>query len=675
MKQFNAVKKFLLVSFIGASSIVNGQTAHPLHFGNLSGTAGNPSNWYKDYVGVRFEVVYPAAVAGEKIHTTSNNSSGATGVWGAPDTTRIINMPLARPQGADSVGSDSLAGSAITVDMTGKVALIYRGGGIEFGFKALQAQNAHAVACIIVNNVGGGPVGMGAGSSGGSVTIPVYMISKADGDALWQQFNESVIPRVTIVPWSSGLTNDLGFVSQGISQFHAGAMPAKQFMSSTGVLPYLGIDGAFVANYGTATQTHVKLKGVSTFTPTGGSATTLNTDSITLGSSFPQADSIWAMYCPQYDFSSHITGPGQISVNYSISSDSVDQFAPDNSVTYTVDVTSALYCKGRYDFTNNKPYSTTYTGPGGGNPYIWGPAYYVAHGGDTAYSVQFSPLTSNTAGLIFVLPSTPINIYLMKWVDGADLTGGLVARDSLWQNGELMLEGLAVKNFNGTTDSSFQTFNVAIGDSNGNPASIVLQDTSWYYVGAEMPSSSSVSWSLGCDGVNNCFPRTYGRAKFNNYIEYSTPLIGGDRPSFILPNPADGISYTLFSSISFIRSATDSSTFTNQKGLIPNIALLTSNTLHNAAVKNVKTAFEEFNLYPNPATNSITVSLGLDNASKEVVYTILNNMGQVVSAETRYNVTNDKYTYNTAKLASGNYYMIVNANGKAMYKKFTVIKQ
>ena len=36
----------------------------------------------------------------------------------------------------------------------------------------------------MVNNVAGGPITMGAGADGGSVTIPSIMISQADGEAL-----------------------------------------------------------------------------------------------------------------------------------------------------------------------------------------------------------------------------------------------------------------------------------------------------------------------------------------------------------------------------------------------------------------------------------------------------------------------------------------------------------
>ena len=64
--------------------------------------------------------------------------------------------------------------------MNGNIVVIMRGD-CEFGFKVLAAENAGATAVIMINNVAGGPITMGAGANGGSVTIPSVMISDVDG--------------------------------------------------------------------------------------------------------------------------------------------------------------------------------------------------------------------------------------------------------------------------------------------------------------------------------------------------------------------------------------------------------------------------------------------------------------------------------------------------------------
>jgi hypothetical protein len=71
-------------------------------------------------------------------------------------------------------------------DLAGNIVVIRRGT-CEFGTKILAAENAGAIAVIMVNNETGGPITMGAGADGGSVTIPSIMISQADGEALIAQ--------------------------------------------------------------------------------------------------------------------------------------------------------------------------------------------------------------------------------------------------------------------------------------------------------------------------------------------------------------------------------------------------------------------------------------------------------------------------------------------------------
>ncbi len=110
--------------------------------------------------------------------------ASASGTWGA-DITEI-------PVTGEVVISDDGTGSADSTkgcnpaanNLTGKIALVDRGV-CEFGFKALTAQQAGAIACIICNYQEG-TLGMAAGLSGAQVTIPVIMLQKSDCEYLKQ---------------------------------------------------------------------------------------------------------------------------------------------------------------------------------------------------------------------------------------------------------------------------------------------------------------------------------------------------------------------------------------------------------------------------------------------------------------------------------------------------------
>lgn len=100
--------------------------------------------------------------------------------WGIPDLATVsveADMVIAR-----SAANDSLLCTAAfnAAQVAGKIAVVYRGT-CEFGIKALNAQNAGAVAVIVVNNVPDAPVNMAPGANGASVTIPVFMVTQAVG--------------------------------------------------------------------------------------------------------------------------------------------------------------------------------------------------------------------------------------------------------------------------------------------------------------------------------------------------------------------------------------------------------------------------------------------------------------------------------------------------------------
>ncbi len=115
----------------------------------------------------------PAAIAGT--YPSAGASFGprldSTGVTGDLE---IVDDGTA----SGSEGCGSLVGFT-----SGRIALIDRGS-CEFGTKVLNAENAGAIAAIVVNNAGDGLVNMGAGAQGGLVTIPSLFIGQTDGGTI-----------------------------------------------------------------------------------------------------------------------------------------------------------------------------------------------------------------------------------------------------------------------------------------------------------------------------------------------------------------------------------------------------------------------------------------------------------------------------------------------------------
>ena len=669
MKKLDILKSFLLLVVLGIAGSLSAQiVVHPNAYGTVP--AGFPTNWYKDYVNVKVAVISPSGIAGEKASAAAEVGTGAS-QWPSIVYTPIYNQPIVMPASTDSNGCSPFAAGS----MTGKIAVIWRGpigSPCSFTEKAYNAQNAGAIACVIINEyAGAAPFVPGFTAGVGTVTIPVVMISNLDGIAIAAQYALGPV-NMTISPWGYGLGSDIGFVPNGASRWQNFATPHNQLISSGNPVPYQGVDGAFVANFGTHDITNVKLSTSVTFTPTGGSSATIHSDNI-VADTLKVSDSILAMYPAAYDLTG-ITGNGKVTVSYALTSDSTDLYPANDTTSQSFYLTDSLYAKGHYDFVNNRPTSSLYEAAtlGTGNTfYIWGNMYYVNKAGSAASQVQWGmSAASDTTGPFTGIPT--MNVYVFQWVEG--MNGEPV--DSLVENGELQLVGLGIKDFTHhlAPDTSGGFFNVSILDSNGLNNQPLLNASSWYYVATEIPTG----YFLGCDGVSNTLPRSFGRWE-KDVIEYGSPVWAANRYSdanaqvnefgqAMAPCPFGG------------NFRVDSVIFSTQVGLVPSVSMIVNNTpitdtttTHGSGVKNV-TSFAKFDVYPNPTADNINVAIGLDNSSN-VTYTIIDSHAREITKVTHNNVTTEVFSYNTDGLASGNYYMIVNAGGKQAFRKFTVIKQ
>lgn len=557
------MKKYIIAALLLllAPLCMKAQTVfQPLAFG-ADGFHSN--NWYYDYVGLRLTVLTPSSVAGEKIYTISNDGSGISGAWGAAVTTPIVNKQIVMPQ-----AGDSLCTVPVTVSMTGKVALVYRGSN-EYVCKALAVQAAGAIACIIVNNVpGAGPSGMGSGTtcSSSGVLIPVLMISKEDGDALDALYCSGTIPTVSMSRWGQNFQNDLGFVPQGITGWSNFATPSNQMDGGSPYAAYKGLDGAFIANYGLHKATNVKINSSLSYTPTGGSPTVVHAATTPNLANFLAADSIYAMFdAAEYNLPSTATGTGRFDLDYTIVSDSTDQFSADNTARYTFYKSDSVYSKGRYDFVDNEPVASSNRGPSGFFTYMWGPMYYVAHGGTCLTSVQFS-LFSNTTGSLIDAGLFAVEVHAYKWQNGT------VLADSFMQNGELTEIAMGTY-FIQPSDSSGTVLKAHMGSASGVPGGVMLDSNSWYYVAVEVPAG----FFLGVDGRQSPFPRILGRAYASNTLDYSNVFWPGDHSTLTSSSFTSQYQAPCAFSGTYYVNSLDSFNYKDLKGLIPAVSMIVNN--------------------------------------------------------------------------------------------------
>ncbi len=116
----------------------------------------------------------------------------AEGADFGPDlSTTGITAPLSANLG--------LACDPISTDLNGKIALVSRGT-CTFVTKVRNAQTAHAVAVIVVNNVDSPPSIMGDDGTSSDITTPAIMVGKNDGAILSGMAGASTTARLTDPP-------------------------------------------------------------------------------------------------------------------------------------------------------------------------------------------------------------------------------------------------------------------------------------------------------------------------------------------------------------------------------------------------------------------------------------------------------------------------------------------
>ena len=240
------------------------------------------------------------------------------------------------PQGVDSTHEGC---NTLINDLTGKIAVIYRNT-CEFGAKVLNAQNAGAVAAIIVNRENA-LVGMLGGVGGVDVSIPAVFLSNVDGDRLIAEMQSG--PVVMFIGNRIGaFGNDIGAGRESVMRAENASTPRQLAMTSAD----FSVDiGARVTNYGVHDQTNVMVTATVEF---GGSV--LYTESSTPVDLSAGSDTLLQLPA----FSEPTYNMGYYDLTYAVTSDSVDGFPYDNVIDADFQISNHLLSLGQLD-TNMVP--------------------------------------------------------------------------------------------------------------------------------------------------------------------------------------------------------------------------------------------------------------------------------------------------------------------------------
>jgi len=126
---------------------------------------------------LRFHINSPAAIAGDYTAVEGNLSYKSRLVDKGPVSADVVPVV----DGSGSVlGCSALTNAAA---LAGKIALVDRGGGCNFITKVKYAQNAGAIAVIMMNNLDGPPFTMAGVDT--TITIPAVMVSDTTANKLF----------------------------------------------------------------------------------------------------------------------------------------------------------------------------------------------------------------------------------------------------------------------------------------------------------------------------------------------------------------------------------------------------------------------------------------------------------------------------------------------------------
>lgn len=622
MKKIYISFSFLMLCLIGLTSTVNAQARRS-----------------------SFRVDAPAAISGYKIIEEADMQG--TSPWGSSIDSAWENMPVAydalNPNGCIAFTAGSL---------TGKFALIYRGG-CEFGAKALAAQTAGAAGVIIVNNLLG-VAGMGAGASGASVTIPVVMVTSEAGDAMKNQIVGGTPVFISLTGWRfDSVANpiDIGFMNDGPVHPLAKCIPAHQMSTSTGNSDerWRLFSGSLFYNFSVVDWDTLFQFGRMSYRPSLTSGTFAPEDSNSIKWSFSTpattTDSLLQIIIDTlgttvmgFDMNDKPVGTYKmenelfvIPSNLTVPSEETPTSQLNNFWDYEFAVCDSIYSKCNYDFNKKSPMVNSYINFAASTPpNEWGPVLEIRNPKYKAQQMQVVIMRGVIDDSIFANQEVAVSLY--KW-DDADANGAIDQTSEITEiaNGSYMLLATDIVPIAG------KTLTIDLTNTASPGADILLEQDAKYWMTVKVPGGDG-NFALGSDyysdySANLNFGLGQGNPLLNAGMMFGGGFANGGSPSMALIMSKDPV-----------------------------------------AIHDVASFNGSVNVYPNPTSDNINVSVKMDKLASSVSYEIVDVTGKTIATSSKKNVLTDIYTYNTNKLSAGTYFVNITTESGKTQVKFVVAK-
>ena len=338
---------------------------------------------------IEFFIESPSSILGAYSFSSTNDVAG----WGSPDLTQIANAITdtlmfvedgttgTNPQG-NPISQEGC--SPLINNLTGKIAVIWRNS-CQFGQKILNAENAGAVAAIIINREPG-LVSMAPGDDGANVTIPALFIEYSDGVVLANEMNNGP---VTAFIGARNFNKNIALKESGIIRPKTASVPKEIAQNGN---EYSVDIGAWVYNDGMSFIQGIQLQSEILY-----NSNILHTVSSSTFDLCP-SDSIF-IRLPT--FSKNNYSVGNYSLVYNIILDSIDDKLIDNSITQAFHISNQVFSHALLDSNENL---------------VFGP-YYRPSNATGSVSVCTPFIDSNASRLI------PEGISFAAQCSGCDLSG------------------------------------------------------------------------------------------------------------------------------------------------------------------------------------------------------------------------------------------------------------